>query len=110
MILIQAKHCQKSVETSQPPLNVLPIFIITEQKVLVQSVYVKRCSLLSLHLVRTLEQRHLDVVRQVSNCYDSVLLLSAIYCSAYPMGLKVFSVLFLQFSVVMLNAKGNHYI
>ena len=44
MILIQAKHRQKTVKTSQPPLNVLPVFII----------YVKRRSLLSLHLVRTL--------------------------------------------------------
>ena len=55
MILIQAKHCQKTVETSQPPLNVLPVFIITEQTVLVQSVYVKRRILLSLHLARTLK-------------------------------------------------------
>ena len=30
-ILILAKHCQKTVETSQPPLNVLPVFIITEK-------------------------------------------------------------------------------
>ena len=67
------KTLPKTVETSQPPLNVLPVFIITEQTVLVQSVYVKQRSLLSLHLVRTLEQRLLDVVRQVSNCYDSVL-------------------------------------
>ena len=49
MILIQAKHRQKTVKTSEPPLNVLPVFIITEQ-----TVYVKRRSLLSLHLVRTL--------------------------------------------------------
>ena len=55
MILIQAKHCQKTVETSQPPLNALPVFIITEQTVLVQYIYVKRRSLLSLHLARTLE-------------------------------------------------------
>ena len=34
------RYCQKTVETSQPPLNVLPVFIITEQTVLVQSVYV----------------------------------------------------------------------
>ena len=27
------KHCQTTVETSQPPLNVLPVFFITEQKV-----------------------------------------------------------------------------
>jgi hypothetical protein len=30
-ILILAKHCQKIVETSQHPLNVLPVFIITEK-------------------------------------------------------------------------------
>ena len=39
MVLIQAKHWQKTVETSQPPLNFLPVFIITE-KILVQSFYV----------------------------------------------------------------------
>ena len=50
MILIQAKHCQKTVETSQPPLNVLPVFIVTEQTVLVQSVYVKHVSWESLYL------------------------------------------------------------
>ena len=54
MILIQEKRCQKTVETSQPPLNVLPVFIITEQTVLVQSVYVKRHSLLSLYIAHTL--------------------------------------------------------
>ena len=59
MILIEAKHCKKTVETSQPPLNVLPVFIITEQKVLVQSVYVKQRSLFSLHLARTLDDRGL---------------------------------------------------
>ena len=53
-ILILATHCQKTVKTSQPPLNVLPVFIITEQTVLVQSVYVKQRSLLSLHLALTL--------------------------------------------------------
>ena len=58
MILIQAKYCQKTVETSQLPLNVLPVFIITEQTVLVQSVYVKQYSLLSLHLACTLALAH----------------------------------------------------
>ena len=48
------KTLPKTVETSQPPLNVLPVFIITEQTVLVQSVYVKRRSLLYLHLALTL--------------------------------------------------------
>ena len=64
MILIQAKHCQKTIETSQPPLNVLPVFIITEQTVLVQSVYVKQRSLLSLHFARTLRAycHHMDTV------------------------------------------------
>ena len=33
VILIQAKHCQKIVQTSQPPLNVLHVFIIIEKKV-----------------------------------------------------------------------------
>ena len=42
------------METSQPPLNVLLVFIIAEQTILVQSVYVKRRSLLFLHLARTL--------------------------------------------------------
>ena len=37
-----------------PFKNVLPVFIMTEQTVLVQSVYVKQRSLLSLHLVRSL--------------------------------------------------------
>ena len=32
LLLIQAKYCQKTVETSQPPLNVLLVFIITEKK------------------------------------------------------------------------------
>ena len=36
-----AKHCQKTVETSLPPLNVLPVFIITDKSFWVQSVYVK---------------------------------------------------------------------
>ena len=48
------KTLPKTVETSQPPLNVLPVFIITEQTVLVQSVYVKQRSLLSLRLALTL--------------------------------------------------------
>ena len=51
----QAKHYQKTVKTSQPSLNILPVFIITEQTVLVQSIYVKQASLLSLHLARTLD-------------------------------------------------------
>ena len=35
VILIQSKECQKkTVETSQPPLNVLPVFIITEKKIM----------------------------------------------------------------------------
>ena len=55
MILIQAKHQQKTVETYQPPLNALPVFIITEQKVLGSIVYMKQRSLLSLHLARTLD-------------------------------------------------------
>ena len=33
VILIQAKHCQKTVETSQPSLNVLHVFIIIKKKV-----------------------------------------------------------------------------
>ena len=37
-ILILAKHCQKTVKTSQPPLNVLSLFIITE-KFFVQSIW-----------------------------------------------------------------------
>ena len=39
--LFEPKHCQKTVETTHPSLNVLPVFIITEQTVLVQFVYVK---------------------------------------------------------------------
>ena len=39
VVSILAKHYQKAVETSQPPLNFLPVFIITE-KILVQSFYV----------------------------------------------------------------------
>jgi hypothetical protein len=31
ILILLAKHCQKTVETSQPPLNVLPVFIITEK-------------------------------------------------------------------------------
>jgi hypothetical protein len=50
------KTLLKTVETSQPPLNVLPAFIITEKKFLVQSLYVKKRSLLSLHIARTLEE------------------------------------------------------
>ena len=51
VILIQAKHCQR---LSKPPLNVLPVFIITEQTVLVQSIYVKQASWGSLYLSATL--------------------------------------------------------
>ena len=53
MILVLAKHCQKTIETSQPPLNVLPVFIITEI-FLVQSVYVKRRTLISLYIAHSL--------------------------------------------------------
>ena len=54
MILIQAKHRQNTVETSQFPLSFLPVFIITEQTVLIQSVYVK-------------ESNHNYVIEKVDN-------------------------------------------
>ena len=59
MILILAKHCQKTVETSQPPLNVLPVFIITEKSFLVQSVYVKQRTLISLYIAHTFNTENL---------------------------------------------------
>ena len=48
------KILPKNFETSQPTLNGLLVFVITKQTVLIQSVDLKHCSLLSLYLARNL--------------------------------------------------------
>ena len=100
-LFFQWKFAQKTVETSQPQLNVLPTFIIaakSSKKFLVHSIYVKQRSLLSLHLRRTLvtilealverggRQRwhfHLlciqDKNRQISACFLANFSISLIY-------------------------------
>ena len=58
------KTLPKTDETSQPPLDVLPVFNITEKTDLVQFVYVKRRSLLSWHLTRTLVKLHRNFIEK----------------------------------------------
>ena len=55
MILIQAKHRQNTAKTSQFSLNFMRVLIITEQTVVIQSVYVK-------------ESNHKKVKEKVDNC------------------------------------------
>ena len=74
------RYCQKTVETSQPPLNVLPVFIITEQTVLVQSLYVKQRSLRTLHLARTLARLVSADVFENSTIYSTI---NSFYISIY---------------------------